>query len=108
LDWIQTTLLACLVVGFVIGLWNHVRIIGALRNRHGERWKELGSPTLIHNNSIANSRRLRAFLKNREYEQLDDAALSRLARLQRVVERGYMVVILLFAIHFFVDLIVSG
>ena len=105
--WIEISLLAALVVGFATGVLNHARIIRILRRRHEDEWKQIGSPSLIENNSIANARRLRVFLKNRGHERLGDEQLNRSVRVQQFIERAYVVVLLVFAIYFIASLSVK-
>lgn len=62
------------VIVLLEALWRN-----AIRVRHPETWKALGSPTLILNNSIANSLRMERFLWRGEYRVLGDRGLNRLA-----------------------------
>jgi hypothetical protein len=100
MDWIESSLLLALFVGFAIGVANHARVIRILRDRHPDTWRSLGSPTLIRNNSISNSRRLRTYIKSGDCESLQDSDLNRTVRLGRFIEWGYLLVLLLFGFRF--------
>jgi hypothetical protein len=56
-----------------------------------EPWRELGSPTLILNNSISNSLRMIRFVWSGEYRVLDDSVLDTLGTMARVYTIGYIV-----------------
>lgn len=75
-----TTLMVLLLVGAVLMKWFYRR----LEEYHREAWMELGSPTLILNNSMANQRRINRFLWSGAYRDLADPTLDRLALAARV------------------------
>ncbi len=50
-----------------------------LQRRHPAAWSELGKPTMIWNNSLANSLAMAAFVYRSRYRVLHDPVLSRLA-----------------------------
>jgi len=108
LAWIEASLLVLLIVGFAAGATSYAHILRVIRGRHEAKWKEMGSPTLIRNNSIASNRRMRSFMQSGEFEVLGDSSLSRSVRRHRVIERVYIMIFVLFAIHFFVDLYSTG
>jgi hypothetical protein len=99
-DWVELAIVVALITGFVAGVLNHSRVIRILRDRHPDTWKMLGAPTLIRNNSISNSRRLSAFLKAGEYKALGDPDLDATVRFNRILERSYLVVLLIFGLRF--------
>ncbi len=49
------------------GVFLHHRLLLSLKEKHTEKWKALGSPTLFLNNSPKNCFAVLMFLKNREY-----------------------------------------
>jgi hypothetical protein len=66
-----------LVVCCVLGLWLHHRFLSALRERHSGIWKELGSPTLIANNSPQSFFAIRRFLRKMPALNISDPDLMR-------------------------------
>ena len=78
------------VWGFVT-LSLYASILRALRTRHPDVWKGLGSPTLITNNSLKNTLATRRFLRHREYAKLGDEQLDQTIRWHRLLERAYLV-----------------
>jgi len=100
LDWVESAMIVALLAGLAAGVFNHAQVIRNLRERHPDTWQMLGAPTLIRNNSISNSRRLRAYIKRSEYKALGDSALDRTIRVGRVIEWGYLVVLVLFGLRF--------
>jgi len=105
MTWLGPPLIGLLVIGFLAGVFSHACIINALRRRHPETWKRLGSPTLVTNNSIHNTRRLRAYIKSGDYRDLDDPRLERTIRIGRLLEVGYLMVLLVFAALFVATLV---
>ena len=93
-------LIAALLAGFAAGVLNHARVLRILRERHPQTWRTLGEPTLIRNNSIANSRKVRSFLRKREHESLRDSELGRVVRIGKYLEWGYFLLISMFAVRF--------
>jgi hypothetical protein len=94
-------MIVALIVGFIAGVLNHSRTLRILRERHPDVWQMLGAPTLIRNNSVSNSRRLRAFLRAGEGERLGDPDLDAAVRIGRILERGYLIVLLIFGLRVF-------
>lgn len=82
-DAIFTFIVATLVLLFVVGIATVGRLLSLLRDRHPDVWLGLGSPTLFLNNSIQNGLRLERFIWRKEYAQLGDKDLERLARFVR-------------------------
>lgn len=60
----------------VLGAFFHYQFISILRNKYKKTWEELGSPTLITNNSIRNIIRIMIFLKEKHYIDLNDEELN--------------------------------
>lgn len=72
LSWILMGVL--FITGFI---WDTL-FFKHLKKEHSEKWNELGRPTIILNNSIKNNISMSFFIKNREYEKLNDPELTRL------------------------------
>jgi hypothetical protein len=82
---------ALLVLLFIPGIWLHSKVLSILRDRHVSKWRELGSPTLVKNNSPANSLAVLRFLWRREYAALSDRHLSRVCRTLSILYLVYTV-----------------
>lgn len=80
---------------FILVLAFHSKLLQRLKRRHPETWKSLGSPTLLLNNSIANSSRLLRFVHGKHYLELNDDELNRTARRLRAIEFAYVAAFLL-------------
>jgi hypothetical protein len=76
--WLSDVLFRVMVVVGVMCAVIHWLFLRRLEERHHETWIELGSPTLILNNTISNARLTGKFLSRRKYRALGDKALSRL------------------------------
>jgi len=70
------------------------KLLLLLKENHFEKWKELGSPTLVMNNSIKNNLAMWAFIKNKEYLELNDPWLTKMCQSVRI----YGIIYLLFFI----------
>ena len=70
----------------MLGFFMHWLFLNQLRTKHGEVWKDLGSPTLFSNNTVANSLRVMGFLWRFEYHALGDARLTRCAVADQLTE----------------------
>jgi len=73
-----------------------------LRTHHMAAWEELGSPTLILNNTISNGLRTCRFIWDGEYRVLDDPVLNTLGTILRLYWIGYgvlFVIVLLVPAH---------
>ena len=73
------TIFTLLVIFFVVGVISHGLLLSFLRKNHPEIWNGLGSPTLFINNSVKNNRLVLKFLWRKEYLQVDDTKLHRIA-----------------------------
>jgi hypothetical protein len=72
-------ILAVGLASFAIGFFYiQGRILKILRTRHSNVCEQLGRPTLLLNNTIANQRRLKAFLGSSDFDSLADAELTKL------------------------------
>ena len=65
----------------VVIIYLNYQLLTLLRNNHPTKWHELGSPTLILNNSIKNNMAVLKFLKNKDYLELSDQKLAKVSRL---------------------------
>jgi hypothetical protein len=61
---------------WVAQLYFLFRLLKGLREEFPEKWQELGKPTLVMNNSIANTRALHRFLWRREYLSLNSVPFA--------------------------------
>lgn len=68
-------LFVLLFVIVIYGLFLYHRFISFLKENHFDKWKELGAPTLLMNNSIKNNFAIWKFLSSKEYELLRDQEL---------------------------------
>ena len=59
------------------------RLVSRLKDHHNSKWKELGAPSLIMNNSIGNTTKLSIFLLRNDYKKLDDDVLTKKGNLCR-------------------------
>jgi hypothetical protein len=84
-DWLALNLwYAMVLLGLIVAVL-HWYLLRRLRIQHHETWVRLGSPTLILNNSIQNSRLTLKFLSRREYRELGDSTLNRVADAERAL-----------------------
>lgn len=95
---------ALLIIFAVVGIYLHYKLIYLLREKHNEKWKALGCPMLLINNSIKNNIAILSFLKNKEYLKLNDLQLIRISNILWNFSWIYLVffviTISLFVIHF--------
>jgi hypothetical protein len=68
-----------LVISFIVGMTLQYFLLRILRAKHPSTWEALGRPTLIANNSPANSIAVLRFIWRKDYSELDDAEFTRLA-----------------------------
>ena len=71
-----------IVVNFLVViayLWSVARFYRYLKREHPTAWQNLGSPSLILNNSIKNNWLVMVYLIRQKYRQLDDRFLYALA-----------------------------
>ena len=86
----------------VVIVYLHYQLLSILRDAHPVKWQELGSPTLVLNNSMKNSLAVLKFLRNREHLGMDDQRLTKISvalwYLGRIYLIFFTVVILLLVI----------
>ena len=80
IKFIYPILFIMFVIFAIVGLLLNYKFLGYLREKHIEKWKELGKPTLFINNSVQNNIKTLRFLKNREYLDLNDNLLNQKAK----------------------------
>ncbi len=104
-----------LVAGFisipifaVIICYFHSSLMTSLRNDHPEKWQELGSPTLIKNNSIRSNIAMIKFLMKNEYLELNDHNLTNKCSFLRIFYSVYIVWLVIILIDFIIILSSSG
>jgi hypothetical protein len=88
-------------VGFLL---NHI-FLNYLKERHVEKWKKLGSPSLFTNNSIQNNIKMLRFFKNKEYLELNDSILAKKAIFLWKYSLAYLCYFIILIILFFSTLI---
>ena len=84
-----------LVVCCAVGFWLHHRFLSVLRERHSDIWKELGSPTLVANNSPQSFFVIRRFLRKMNSLNISDPDLMRRGNALLMFQNFYF---LLFAV----------
>jgi hypothetical protein len=89
-------LFVLLIVYFIV----YNKFLFVLKKNHSEKWKELGSPTFIMNNSISNGIVLLKFLWNKEYLKTNDPELIKIAQLTWTVCKVYIMFIIIIALFF--------
>lgn len=68
-----------LLVLAIVGIYLHYSLISFLKKTHYEKWKELGSPALVTNNSVKNNVAILNFLKKKEYLEMNDQELTKIS-----------------------------
>lgn len=63
----------------IVGIVLHYKFLVLLKEEHFEKWKELGSPTLLKNNSIKTNLAIFSFLKNKKYLEMNDPKLIKIS-----------------------------
>ncbi len=84
-----------LIALFILVVWLDWRVLRLLRERHNGVWTQLGKPTLIWNNSIANSLAVLRFVWSGEPGKLGDRELSVMIGFLRCLQAAYLGVFLL-------------
>lgn len=89
--------LAMIILAALIATNFYIRgkILNLLRESHEEVWKELGSPSLVQNNSFENGVATLRFIWKRGHRELNDSSLDQLARTERMLHVIQGVVLLL-------------
>lgn len=90
-----TVLWAACILLFVGLFFLNANFLRRLETMHQEKWSELGRPTLVLNNSIKNNLATFYFLKNRDFEALNDAELTKRCDLLWLCLRLYFVLFVL-------------
>jgi len=83
-------LLAMVAVWFPMVIW----VFSRLRTRHPEKYEQLGSPSLIWNNSMRNQWLFTKFMFSGQFHEFVDVALSRAIIFMRVWLIAYLVLFL--------------
>ena len=68
-----------LIVLAIMGIYLHHSFLSLLKKTHHEKWKELGSPALVTNNSVKNSVAILNFLRKKEYLEMNDQELTKIS-----------------------------
>ncbi len=53
--------------------------LGYIKSEHSEKWSELGQPSVVANNTLANNVSTLSFLYRKKYTQYDDEKLNEIA-----------------------------
>jgi hypothetical protein len=80
-------LVALMTGGYIVEV---IRLLAKLRKSHSEAFRDLGEPSLFYNNSISHGMRVVRFLLERDYLELHDPALNRVAGACRALFIGAM------------------
>jgi hypothetical protein len=84
----------------IVGFSVQRRFLTILKNEHGDKWREMGSPSLFANNSIRNSFGVLMFLQKRGYTVLGNPRLASLGNFLRIYSRVYLIVFILALLSF--------
>ncbi len=79
-------------VGFImlgilasLGIYLNYRYLLILKTTHYEKWKDLGSPEIITNNSLKNNIAVFNFLRKKESLALNDQTLTKISIACRIL-----------------------
>lgn len=97
-------LFVLLIIFAITGICIHYRFLSLLKEKLPEKWKALGCPTLIINNSIKNNIAILKFLKDKEYLKINNPELIRVAQLLWNISRIYIVLFITTALLFIINL----
>lgn len=75
--------IVALAILLALNLYLRSKFLKLLRESHEEVWKELGSPSLVKNNSFENGVATLRFIWEHGHRKLNDPALNQLARMER-------------------------
>lgn len=93
-------LFVLLFVIVVCGLFLNHKFLVYLKEKHFNKWEELGSPTLFINNSFKNNLAIWKFLRSKDYEALKDQELIKKSQFlwnyQRISLITYALILFLF------------
>ena len=87
--------MVALAILLALNLYLRSKILNLLRESHEEIWKELGSPSLVQNNSFENGVATLRFIWGRGHRRLNDPSLDQLMRTERMLHVIQGVVLLL-------------
>jgi hypothetical protein len=79
-----------LLVAVVVGLGLMHSFLQELKSRHPNVWESLGRPSVVANNSIANSLAVLRFLWRKEYKDLGDPNFANRATVVRKFNIAYL------------------
>jgi len=88
---ITVAVLLCglLAVMGVVGFFVYRRFVNTLRDEHPQTWDTVGRPGLVFYRSLEGQRLIHRFVRDREYETLDDPSFVRFCRFYRAYLRTY-------------------
>lgn len=78
----------------IFGMFLMHKFYSILKKKHNEKWQELGSPSLIKNNSFKTCFATWSFLRKKEYLKTHDSSLIKLSQ----VLYGFGVIYIIFFI----------
>lgn len=85
-----------LAVLFIIGIGLAWLDLDRLKKKHIQVWIELGSPSLILNNSISNNLKVMRFMWRNEHRRLNDEYLNRIIALEKILFLIYSTILVAF------------
>jgi len=88
---ILTIVFIILIVGGIVGFFGSYKMLKVLKLRHKDIWEELGKPTFILN-SIKSNLSVFRFLKNKEYERIEDSDFISLCKFNRLYGSFYLII----------------
>ncbi len=83
---------AILIIAFCIGVIALNKMLKLLKQKHHQKWIDLGKPTLLGNNSIANNQAVFQFLSKKEYEEIEDPDLNSICKFNKLFLEIYFCV----------------
>ena len=98
MDEISIILFGAFFISAFVWLYLVARLFRMLKTNHADKYRAMGEPTLIWNNSLRTNYELLKFLARREYRELDDPSVSTLGRNMLIFLMVYLFGFLFFVI----------
>ena len=80
-----------LILSVILGFFLNYKLFSILKEKHPQKWEELGRPSLLMNNNIRNNISVLNFLNKKEYLKMNDKQLTKLAGFLRIFSLIYIV-----------------
>lgn len=84
----------------IFGMFLTHKFYAILKEKHNEKWQELGSPSLIKNNSVKTCLAAWSFLRKKEYLKTHDPSLIKLSQVLYSFSIIYIIFFLVVVILF--------